>query len=247
MHKTRVVVLAAGKGTRMKSELPKALAPLHGKPLLKHLLESVDASAVDKKPVVVVGYGKDLIIKELGDRYEYAIQADQLGTGHAVLAAKEICGSAENIIVISGDQPFIKPETIRNLFQKHVDSGATITIATTVLPDYEDWRKAFLMYGRIIRKNGKIMDREYKDASEEERRIKEVNVSCFAFKARWLWENLENIDQNSNVQKEYYLTDLWEMASASGEKVESVQIDAKEALGANSQEELEILENMGRI
>ena len=91
------------------------------------------------------------------------------------------------------------------------------------------------------------MDREYKDASEEERNIKEVNVSCFAFKAPWLWENLENLDQNTNVQKEYYLTDLWEMASASGEKVESMQLDPREALGANSKEELEILEKMGRI
>jgi bifunctional UDP-N-acetylglucosamine pyrophosphorylase / glucosamine-1-phosphate N-acetyltransferase len=247
MEKVRVVILAAGKGTRMKSELPKALAPLSGKPLVRHLLQAVDEAAIDRRPIVVVGYGREQIMQELGDKYEYAVQEEQLGTGHAVLAAQKMCGNAENIIIISGDQPFLSPKTIQNLFKKHVESGATITITTALLPDFNDWRKAFSMYGRIIRKNGKIIDREYKDATEEERNIKEVNVSCFAFKASWLWENLKDLDQNTNVQREYYLTDLWEMASLQEQKVESVQIGAEEALGANSKEELEILEKMGRI
>ncbi|MFA6256794.1 MAG: NTP transferase domain-containing protein [Candidatus Paceibacterota bacterium] len=245
--KTRIVVLAGGKGTRMKSELPKALASLHGKPLVKHLLDSVDQAGIDERPIVVVGYRRDLVMQELGDKYEYAVQEEQLGTGHAVLAAKEACGDAENIIVISGDQPFITPDTIKNLLRKHIESNATLTITTAVLPDFEDWRKGFTMYGRILRQGDKIIDREYRDATEEEKKIKEVNVSCFAFKASWLWENLQKIDREKNVQNEYYLTDLWEETSATNEKIGSIEVNPREALGANSKEELEILEKVGRI
>ena len=186
-EKNKIIILAAGKGTRMKSELPKALLPLHGKPFIKHLLESVDQAEIDKNPIVVVGYEKDLVMKELGASYEYVVQKEQLGTGHAVLSAKEMCKDAENIIVIFGDQPFIKTETIKKLLTKHLDSNATITISTAILQDFEDWRKIFITYGRIIRENGKIIDKEYKDASPEQKNIKEVNVSCIAFKAPWLW------------------------------------------------------------
>ena len=110
------------------------------------------------------------------------------------------------------------------------------------MSDFEDWRKTFIMYGRILRKDGKVIDREYKDASEEERKIKEVNVSCYAFKASWLWENYKKIDKNKNSQKEYYLTDFWQIASDGTEKIETIKIPPEEALGANSKEELEILE-----
>ena len=244
MDKVRIIILAAGKGTRMKSGLPKALIPLSGKHFIKHLLESVDQSGIDKQPIVVVGYERNLVMKELGDKYEYVIQEEQLGTGHAVLAAKEACRNAENVIVIFGDQPFIKPETMQKLLRRHLDSGATLTISTAILPDFEGWREVFAMYGRIIRKNGKIIDREYKDASVEEKNIKEINVSCIAFKAKWLWKNLEKLDKNENFQKEYYLTDLWQIASENNEKMESIQIDPKEALGANSKEELDVLENL---
>src|SRR3989344_770588 len=200
--KVRIVILAAGKGTRMKSELPKALMPLSGKHFIKHLLESVDKSGIDEKPIIVVGYERDVIRKELGEKYEYVIQEEQLGTGHAVLSAKDACRDAEDIIVIFGDQPFIKPETIQKLFRKHLDSKANVTISTAVLEDFEGWREAFIKYGRIIRENGKIIDREYKDASSEEKNIKEVNVSCVAFNAKWLWKYLEKLDKNKNSQEE---------------------------------------------
>jgi|SRR3989338_1462961 len=244
MEKVRIVILAAGKGVRMKSELPKALAPLGGKPMIKHLLESVDETGVDKKPIIVVGYEKELVIKELGDKYEYVVQAEQLGTGHAVMVARDACRDAKNIVVISGDQPFIKSNTIKKLLDKHLNSGANLTISTTLLPDFEDWREAFVTYGRIIRKDGKIIDREIKDCSEEELKIKEVNVSCFAFRADWLWNNINKLDRNKNAQKEYQLTDLWQIASENNEKIVDMQIDAKETLGVNSKEELEILEKL---
>lgn len=228
----------------MKSELPKALALLRGKHMVKHLLESVQKTNLDKKPIVVVGYERELVMKELGDEYEYVIQEEQLGTGHAVMVVKETCKNAENIIVISGDQPFLKPETIKKIWDQHLASGATLTIATTVLPDFLDWRRAFLTYGRIIRKDGKIIDKEIRDCAKEELEIKEVNVSCYAFKSNWLWNNLKKLDRNKNSQKEYQLTDLWQIASESNEKIEDVQIDAEETLGVNSKEELEILEEL---
>ena len=234
--------MAAGKGVRMESPHPKVLAPLKGRHMIKHLLDSVEKSLVDPRPIIVVGYEKDLVIKELGDKYQYVIQEEQLGTGHAVYTAKDACRDAEHIVVISGDQPFIKTETIKNLLAKHLSSGAKITITTTVVPDFDDWRKLFIKYGRVLRKDGKIIDREWKDANEEERNVKELNISCYAFNAKWLWDNFIKIDKNKNVQKEYYLTDLWQIASENREKIESIQIDPDEALSVNSKEELEILE-----
>ncbi|MFA6353481.1 MAG: NTP transferase domain-containing protein [Candidatus Paceibacterota bacterium] len=243
-NKVRIVILAAGKGTRMKNELPKALVSLRGKHMIKHLLESVDKTALDERPIVVVGYKKELMMKELGNKYDYVIQKEILGTGHAVMVTEQTCRDAENIIVISGDQPFIKSESIKNLWEKHKNSDATITITTTVLPDFDDWRKAFVTYGRIIRENNKIIDKEIKDCTEEELKIKEVNVSCYAFKTQWLWDKLKKLDKNSNSQKEYQLTDLWEIAGIENKKIESIQVDAMETLGVNSKEELEILEKL---
>jgi len=242
-NKIRIVILAAGKGTRMKSELPKVLAPLRGQHMIRHLLESVDNSGIDPKPIVVVGHEKELVMKELGNKYEYVVQEELLGTGHAVACAQVACKDTENIIVISGDQPFIKTETIKNLLSKHLNSKAKLTITTAELPDFQDWRAAFIKYGRILRDGEKIIDREFKDATDKEKEITEVNVSLYAFNAKWLWENYKKINAHTNSQKEYYLTDLWQIASQNGDKIESFQIDPAEALGANSKEELEILEN----
>ncbi len=243
-NKVRIVILAAGKGTRMESSFPKVLAQLKGQHMIKHLLASVEKSEIDPKPIIVVGYEKDLVIKELGDKYEYVVQEEQLGTGHAVYVTQNACKDAEHIIVISGDQPFIKTETIKNLLAKHLSSDAKITITTTVVPDFKDWRKPLLRFGRILRKDKKIIDREYKDANEEERTVKELNVSCYAFNAKWVWKNFAKIDKNKNVQKEYYLTDLWQIAGENNDRVESITIEPLEALGVNSREELKILENI---
>ncbi|MBP6060818.1 MAG: NTP transferase domain-containing protein [Candidatus Pacebacteria bacterium] len=241
---TKIVILAAGKGTRMKSDLPKALMKLGGNAMITHLLKSVAESGIDTRPIIVVGYQKEKIMAELGDKYIYAVQTEQLGTGHAVSVTQEACGDAKNIIVISGDQPYIKAETLKNLLAKHLNSKATVTITTTQVPDFSDWRVVFTKFGRIIREDGKIVDREWKDASETERNIKELNISCYAFNAHWFWNNFSKIDKESNVQKEYYLTDLWQIASESNEKVESITIDPREALGADSKEELETLEKL---
>lgn len=241
-RKIKIVILAAGKGKRMQSDLPKVLAPLKGKHMIKHVIESIK-EIHDQKPYAIIGHMAELVQKELGDLCFYILQKDQLGTGHAVSCAKGDCEDAEDIVVLSGDQPFIKAETIKNLIEKHLESDAKITFTTTILPDFEDWRNSFIAFGRILRKNGKVKGiREFRDATEEERKITEVNAGCYIFNAKWLWKNLEKI-KNENIQKEYYLTDLFHIASENGDKIETIKIEPHEALGANTKEELEILEN----
>ena len=241
--KFEILILAAGKGTRMQSELPKVLVKFRNKPMIRYILESAE-KAFHKKPIAIVGHKAKLVKSELKNKCFYALQKEQLGTGHAVASAKKICKSAEHIIVLSGDQPLITPKTIKNLIEKHLKAKTKITFATTKLSDFKDWRMAFLRFGRILRKNAKVVGiREYKDASEKEKKIKEVNAGCYAFDAKWLWKNLEKI-KNNNVQNEYYLTDLFKIAHDNKEKIEAIKIAPHEALGANSKEELEILEKI---
>ncbi|MFZ2072445.1 MAG: NTP transferase domain-containing protein [Minisyncoccia bacterium] len=241
-RKIKIVILAAGKGKRMQSDLPKVLAPLKGKSMIEHVLEAVQ-KALGEKPIAIVGHKSELVQSELGDLCFYVLQKEQLGTGHAVSCAKGDCEEAEDIVVLSGDQPFIKAETIKNLIEKHLESDAKITFTTTILPDFLEWRKGFMGFGRILRKNGEVIGiREYKDASEEEKNIKEVNAGCYIFNAKWLWKNLEKI-KNENAQNEYYLTDLFQIAREDNEKIGTINIEPHEALGANTKEELEILEN----
>lgn len=243
----KILVLAAGQGTRMKSDLPKVLIDFNGKPLIKHLLESIEKSGIDQKPTIVVGYKKEEVMQALGDKYDYVVQNEQLGTGHAVMSAENfLSGMADNIMVLPSDHPFITAETIKKLAEKHLNSGAKITMATVKLPDFENWRSAFYTsFSRIIRNaNGEIVkDVQLRDATEEEKKITEVNPIYFCFNAQWLWEKLKTLTTN-NDQKQYYLTDLVKIAMDEGEKIESVNIDPYEALAANSKEELEILEGL---
>ncbi|MBU0612258.1 NTP transferase domain-containing protein [Patescibacteria group bacterium] len=241
-RKIKIVILAAGKGTRMESDLPKVLAPLKGKNMIRHVIESVQ-KASNEKPIAIIGHKAELVQSDLGDLCFYVLQKEQLGTGHAVSCAKGDCEGAEDIVVLSGDQPFIKAETIKNLIEKHLETGAKITLATTIPLDFSDWKKAFLVYGRILRENGKIIGiREFKNATDKEKEIKEVNTGCYMFNADWLWKNLDKIE-NKNAQGEYYLTDLFHIAFENGDKIESIEIEPHEALGANTKEDLEVLEN----
>jgi bifunctional UDP-N-acetylglucosamine pyrophosphorylase/glucosamine-1-phosphate N-acetyltransferase len=243
-NKTKIIVLAAGKGTRMAGDLPKVLAQVKGKPMIKYLLETIEESGIDNEPVIIVGYKKELIIKELGDKYHYITQEEQLGTGHAVSLAKDyLKDKAENIIVLYGDHPFISADTIKKINEAHTKSGKKITMATVKLKDFRDWRISFVNFSRIIRdKTEKIIkDVQFKDASDEEIKVSEVNPCYFCFDAGWLWSKLSTL-KNNNAQKEYYLTDLIKMATEDGTEIESIEIEALEALGANTKAELEILE-----
>ena len=242
----KIIILAGGKGKRMQSDLPKVLMNLKGKPMISHLLESIDKAEICKDPCIVVGYQKEKVIDVLGDKYKYAHQAEQLGTGHAVMVARNhLDDNVKNVLVLYGDNPFITSETIKKIVEKHLLTKNKITMATVVLEDFKDWRSFFYSnFSRIIRDqdNKIIKSVEFKDATEEERKIKEVNPCYFCFNAKWLWEKLGTL-KNENSQKEYYLTDLVKIAMEDGENIESISIKANEALAANSKEELELLEN----
>ena len=154
---------------------------------------------------------------------------------------------------MSGDQPFVKAETIKRALKKHKISKAKITFTTTEIPDFLDWRKYFIPLGRILRKNGpaspggsqggKVVGiREYKDANEKEKKIREINTACcYVFDAKWLWKNLPKI-KNNNAKNEFYLTSLFYIAYDEKEKIETIKIEPDESIGANSREDLEILQ-----
>lgn len=243
--KIKIVILAGGKGKRMNGgDTPKVLVPVKGRPMIEYLLESVEKSGLDSSPVIVVGFQSEAVKQALGEKYKYAEQKELLGTGHAASMAEDACEGAENVMVLYGDHPLVSDSMIKNLYQTHLNTNAELTMSTIKLPDFGDWREFFYKnFSRIVRdESGKIIKSvEFKDASEEEKKILEVNPCYFCFKASWLWENIKKI-KNENAQQEYYLTDLVKMAMESGAKIESVDILPEEGIGANSREELEILE-----
>lgn len=241
-HKIRVVILAGGEGKRMLSPIPKVLHTINGKPMLRYVLESVEKSQIDPRPIIVVGYKKEEVVQELGNGFDYAIQKEQLGTGHAIKCAMEFVGDATTLLVLNGDQPFTTEKTIRKIAQVHLP-GTALTMATVVLPDFEDWRSVFLRYGKIKRDAENKIEKiiEYKDASEEEKNIKEININVICLDVAWAREALNKIE-NNNAQNEYYWVDLLRVARAQGKEINSIEVEAEEALGANSKEELVELE-----
>ena len=240
----KIIILAAGKGKRMEDDLPKVLVLIKGKPMIGHLLDSIIESGIDKNAIVVVSPENKELIKNSLKKYncQYAIQDEQLGTGHAIACAKDIVKEdIESVVVFYGDHPFVTPETIKKL--KDVQRGP-ITMMTIKVEDFNDWRKNFNNYGRMIREKGEIKEiKEFKDANAKEKEIKELNSGLYCFDSRWLWENIKKLESN-NAQKEYYLTDLIKIATSQGKEINSIQIDPKEAFGVNSKEELEVAEGL---
>ncbi|MEC1262043.1 bifunctional UDP-N-acetylglucosamine diphosphorylase/glucosamine-1-phosphate N-acetyltransferase GlmU [Bacillus swezeyi] len=228
MDKRFAVVLAAGQGTRMKSKLYKVLHPVCGKPMVEHVVDEARKLSLAKL-VTIVGHGAEDVKKQLGEKSEYALQAEQLGTAHAVKQAKSIlAGEKGTTIVICGDTPLLTAETMEAMLREHQEKAAKVTILTAVAEDPTG-------YGRIIRnENGDVAKIvEHKDATDEERLVKEINTGTYCFDNQALFETIEQVS-NDNVQGEYYLPDVIEILKNQGETVAAYQTDHfQETLGVN--------------
>lgn len=232
--KFSAVILAAGKGTRMQSDLAKVLHVLEGKPLLHYSVKAArDAGA--EQIIVVIGHQAGQVRKEFKESgCVFVEQKPQLGTGHAVLQAKEILrGYTGMTVILCGDVPLLKPETIKSLAQNHIASQSSVTVLTTKPSDPH-------VYGRIVKNDRgdvvKIV--EQRDATETERKIREINTGIYCVNTPFLLAALTKI-KNDNSQKEYYLTDIVEIARREGRKVTAyLTMDYMEVMGINTPEEL---------
>jgi bifunctional UDP-N-acetylglucosamine pyrophosphorylase/glucosamine-1-phosphate N-acetyltransferase len=223
-----VVILAAGKGTRMVSDLPKPLHPLMGKPLINYVVDAA-TPLVEQPPVIVIGHGGEKTKVTLGDNLRYAVQDELLGTGHAVQQAESLLvGQSDLILVLYGDMPLVRTQTLESLVKIQESNSGPMTLLTL----QDDNPRGF---GRIARDpSGRIKKIvEEVDASPEQLEIKELNAGMYCFKADWLWASLKKLVPSSSG--EYYLTDLVELAASEGQQVASVQIeDPKELIGINT-------------
>ena len=244
MARVKAVVLAAGKGTRMKSELPKVIHKALGKPMVQYSIEAaMEAGAKESDVCLVVGHKAELVKETVGEGVSYVLQEEQLGTGHAVKCASTFIGTEGLTMVLCGDTPLITGATLKRLVDTHLEEGNTITVLTAVADDPTG-------YGRIIKDNwGKFVKIvEQKDATLEEQRVQEINSGMYIFDSAILNEALGNLT-NDNAQGEYYLTDTIEIVKTQGlGEVSTMTIDnLDEIKGVNSPEQLqeaeEILKN----
>lgn len=239
MKNIAAIVLAAGQGTRMKSRTSKVLHQLAGKPMIRYVLDAAGSAGV-QRVVMVVGHEAEQVRQHLGDAVEYAMQDEQLGTGHAVLQAiRHLSEDVADALVLYGDTPLIRAETLRALIGLHGESHATVTILSAQVDDPEG-------YGRILRQNGSVVAIvEERLATLEQRAIKEINSGLYCFDVGWLREHLPRLEKNS--KGEYYLTDLVAMAAEEGREIAClVAEDAVEAMGVNDRVQLAEAESILR-
>ncbi len=239
MKKRLAIVLAAGKGTRMKSDLPKVLCPVRGRPMIDFVLAALRASGVERI-VVVVGYRADLVRSALAgqDDLEFVEQTEQLGTGHAVKVCRDQLVQHDGpVLIVTGDSPLTQTESVMALFQEF-DSGAPVCVLGTLHKQDPHG------LGRIVRdSNGDFAAIvEEKDASAVERALTEVNMSTYVFDAQKLVESLDQL-KNSNQQKEYYITDCPGILKALGDDVRALSVlKPCEALSVNTVDDLAVVE-----
>ena len=232
-EKITAVVLAAGRGTRMKSSRAKVLHSLFFKPMIHHVLDSLEGTGIDRT-VVVVGHQRQEVMAALEGRACIpAIQDEQLGTGHAVLCARESCAGSDLVLILCGDTPLLDSHTLTAMIRAHCDTDAVLTVMTTVVDDP-------FGYGRIISDNqGEILAiREEKDASDDERRIREINGGIYLVRTDFLFPALEQVG-TENSQGEVYLTDIVAIANGQGLSVRRfLHHRPLDVLGVNSRVEL---------
>lgn len=223
-----VIVLAAGKGTRMKSKLYKVLHQVAGRAMVDHVVTQAE-QLQPEEIITIVGHGAEQVKGLLGDRSHYALQEEQLGTGHAVLQAAPLLENKEGTtLVICGDTPLLTSTTLNGLFELHEQSGAKATILSAMMDNPTG-------YGRIIRdENGQVQKIvEQKDATEDEQKVKEINTGTYCFDNQLLFEALKHVG-NDNAQGEYYLPDVISILQQAGENVAAYIMDnAEESLGVN--------------
>ena len=230
------LILAAGKGTRMKSDLAKVLHPLCGRPLLDYSIDVARKIGSDKI-VVVIGHQAEMIREMYAGRdLIFVEQREQLGTGHAVLQARDVFNGYDGtILILCGDVPLLLPETILALYKRHMHSRSVVTVMTVILDDPAH-------YGRVVKdSNGEVIKIvEMRDATKEEKLVREINTGIYCADCRFLFDAVSEIS-NQNAQREYYLTDIIEIANKKGLKAGSfIATDAHEVMGINTPEELEL-------
>lgn len=236
----RVVILAAGKGTRMNSDLPKVLHKLQSKPLIDYVIDESELLN-PKEIILVVGFKKESVIKHTESRINlnYATQIEQLGTGHAVLQTNELLKNRKgHILILYGDVPNIKASTLQPIVNDHISNNRDLTLITAEIDDPTG-------YGRIIRdKNGNLLKIvEEKDCSDDEKKIKEWNPGIYIFKIPEVFKILNNIKTN-NASKEYYLTDAIGLAQQSNMQIKAIKIEnSDEVIGVNTADQLKELED----
>lgn len=223
------IVLAAGKGTRMKSEMNKVMHPVIDRPILAYILSALKKAKADRI-VVVAGYQAESLMEAFPD-VEFALQKEQLGTGHAVMQCSMLENATGQTLIINGDVPCIQPETLEQLYQEA--EGSSLVLLSALLEDGAH-------YGRIVRdENGdfeKIV--EAKDCTEEQKKICEINTGVYCFDNQDLFGALSLLD-NDNAQHEYYLTDLVDILNSQNKETRAVPVkDVNETLGVNTVEEL---------
>ncbi len=238
MTEIGVIILAAGQGTRMKSDLPKVLHRIGGKPLFLHVLDTAKLLH-PSRVAIVIGHGAQAVRCAYGgSEIAWAMQESQLGTGHAVNCARNIFADfTGDILILSGDVPLIRARTLQTMIARHREEQAAITLMTAVLENPRG-------YGRVLRDRGGLITAtvEEKDASEEQRRIQEVNAGAYVAEREFLFEALESI-RNDNRQGEYYLPDIVGIGLGKGRRVATVPVeDPKEMMGINTREELARME-----
>lgn len=226
------LILAAGQGTRIKSNLPKVLHKVCGKEMVNHVIDTMRKAKIDDINVII-GKGADLVKEKTASRnISYSLQEEQLGTGHAVKCAIDFLKGKKGIVgVFAGDAPLIKPETIEKLFDTHTENDNSATLLSSIVEDPTG-------YGRIVREGNEVLKIvEHKDCTEEELKINEMNAAIYCFDIENLLSSLEKLS-NDNKQGEYYLTDVIGILKDQNKKVGAISIDYEETIGVNSRVQL---------